>query len=106
MCTAEYCWNEREGKVTRVPTCDGLVSEGESVQVAAGREAHDIGAARVEHLLAVNRGLPLQHRIPKRDTVRRQQIIQRWHIRATCVMQHSVSRKDRTTRVLSLTEVI
>lgn len=92
--------------MTRVPTCDGLVSKGESVQVAAGREAHDIGAARVEHLLAVNRGLPLQHRIPKRDTVRRQQLIQRWHICATCVMQHSVSRKDRTTRVSSLTEVI
>ena len=65
-------------------TIASLVSQRGGVQVPALGEADDVGARRIEQLLAIQRQLPLQHRIPKGNAKGVQQLIQRWHICAAC----------------------
>jgi len=68
--------------------------------VAARREAHEVGAARVHQLLAVHGQLPLQDRVPKRHAERRQQVVQRRHVRAACARGRASAPRGQGSRQL------
>ena len=66
-------------------TSGGLVGERSGMEVTSRRKARDVDARGIVDLVAVERDLPLQQRVPKRNPEPRQQIVERRHIRAACM---------------------